>query len=79
MTDDEWRIHPGQGLECRYPAHIIFTGGEATLRPDLPDLIKHAEDLGQVTGLLTNGLRLSETFYLQKLLQSGLGPSDDPS
>ncbi len=34
--------------------HIVFTGGEATLREDLPDLIRHAEANGQITGLNTN-------------------------
>ena len=71
LTEDEWRIILNKAWEAGIP-HIIFTGGEATLRPDLPDLIQHAENLGQVTGLLTNGMRLSETHYLQKLLQSGL-------
>ena len=52
--------------------HIIFTGGEPTLRSDLVELINHAEDLGQVTGVLTNGLRLADTDYLQQLLLSGL-------
>ena len=32
--------------------HITFTGGEPTLRDDLPALIAHAEKIGQVTGLL---------------------------
>ena len=71
LTDDEWKTILNKAWDAGIP-HVIFTGGEATLRPDLPDLIQHAEDLGQVTGLLTNGLRLSETHYLQKLLQSGL-------
>jgi MoaA/NifB/PqqE/SkfB family radical SAM enzyme len=33
--------------------HIVFTGGEPTLRPDLPDLIAHAERNGQIAGLNT--------------------------
>jgi radical SAM protein with 4Fe4S-binding SPASM domain len=52
--------------------HICFTGGEATLRKDLPELIEYAGKLGQITGLLTNGRRLSDTDYLQSLLDSGL-------
>lgn len=52
--------------------HIIFTGGEPTIRPDLPELIQKAEDQGQVAGLITDGLRFTEKDYLHKLLQSGL-------
>ena len=51
---------------------MIFTGGEPTLRDDLPELIKIAEDLGQVSGLLTDGLRLADELYLDRLLKSGL-------
>ncbi len=52
--------------------HIVFTGGEATLRSDLPELIKHAESNGQITGLNTNARRLSDEKYVQKLVEAGL-------
>jgi radical SAM protein with 4Fe4S-binding SPASM domain len=52
--------------------HICFTGGEATLREDLPELILHASQLGQITGLLTNGRRLSDQAYVERLIISGL-------
>ncbi len=52
--------------------HITFTGGEPTLREDLPALIAHAEKVGQVTGLLTDGLKLADKDYLHTLLQTGL-------
>ncbi|GAB4495855.1 MAG: hypothetical protein OHK0052_04460 [Anaerolineales bacterium] len=52
--------------------HILFTGGEPTLRDDLPQLLQVAEENGQVTGLLTDGLRLSDPAYLETLLQAGL-------
>ncbi|MCL4559716.1 MAG: radical SAM protein, partial [Chloroflexi bacterium] len=51
---------------------IIFTGGEPTLRDDLVELITHTQQIGQVSGLLTDGSRLSDPSYLQSLLQSGL-------
>jgi len=51
---------------------VIFTGGEPTLRDDLPELIAHAEKLGQVSGLLTDGRRLLEPGYLDNLLGTGL-------
>jgi len=52
--------------------HIVFTGGEATLRNDLPELIAHAEKNGQITGLNTNARRLANEKYVQQLLDAGL-------
>lgn len=52
--------------------HIVFTGGEATLRHDLPDLIAHAESNGQITGLNTNARRLSDEGYVRQLVEAGL-------
>jgi radical SAM protein with 4Fe4S-binding SPASM domain len=52
--------------------HICFTGGEATLRDDLPQLITSASSNGQITGLLTNGRRLADRSCLQELVDAGL-------
>lgn len=52
--------------------HLVFTGGEATLRNDLPELIHHAESNGQITGLNTNARRLMDDAYIQKLVDAGL-------
>jgi radical SAM protein with 4Fe4S-binding SPASM domain len=52
--------------------HIIFTGGEATLHPDLPEIIHYADSLGMVTGLNTNGRRIAHMPYMQTLASSGL-------
>ncbi|HEC61176.1 MAG TPA: radical SAM protein, partial [bacterium] len=52
--------------------HVVFTGGEPTLRADLPELIAHAEQVGQVTGLNTNARRLSDAGFVQKLVDAGL-------
>jgi hypothetical protein len=71
LTTDEWRAIMDKAWQAGIP-HIIFTGGEATLREDLPGLIAHAETNGQVCGLLTDGLKLADTEYLDQLLQTGL-------
>ncbi len=42
------------------------------LREDLPELLQEAEDLGLVTGLLSDGLKLGDKAYLDTLLTSGL-------
>lgn len=52
--------------------HIIFTGGEATLHPDLPELIRHADRLGQITGLNSNGRRMAHWPYMRALADAGL-------
>ena len=52
--------------------HLIFTGGEPTLRDDLFELLYRAEENNQVTGLLSTGKRLADKQYLDDLLQTGL-------
>jgi hypothetical protein len=71
LTTDEWCSILDKAWQAGVP-HVIFTGGEPTLRDDLPALVAHAEQLGQVSGLLTGGLRLADEIYLGKLLQAGL-------
>ena len=71
LTTDEWRLILDKAWQVGIP-HVTFTGGEATLREDLPDLIAHAEKNGQVCGLLTDGLQLLDKDYLSLVLQTGL-------
>lgn len=52
--------------------HIIFTGGEATIHPHLPDLIHYADQRGAVVGLNTNGRRMADVAYVQELAMAGL-------
>lgn len=52
--------------------HVVFTGGEATLRTDLPELIAYAESKGQITGLNTNARRLADPRYISRLVEAGL-------
>lgn len=71
LNTSEWKKIIDLAWEVGIP-HLIFTGGEPTLRVDLPDLIREAEANGQVTGLITDGLRLGEPAYLNELLLTGL-------
>ncbi|MHC1740984.1 MAG: radical SAM protein [Anaerolineaceae bacterium] len=71
LDTNEWRSILEKSWQIGIP-HIVFTGGEPTLRPDIPELIACAEQLGQVTGLITDGLRFTEKDYLHQLLQAGL-------
>jgi len=49
-----------------------FTGGEPTLKPDLQELLKFAQDSGIVTGLVTNGRKLKDNEYVKSLEDAGL-------
>jgi hypothetical protein len=71
LSTDEWKLIMDKAWAAGVP-HIIFTGGEATLRDDLMMLIDHAEKNGQVCGLLTDGVKLVDKDYLEMLLQTGL-------
>jgi hypothetical protein len=52
--------------------HVIFVGGEPTVRPDLLDLIRHAEQVGQVSGVVTSGESLLAARRLEGLAAAGL-------
>jgi hypothetical protein len=71
LSTGEWKAILEKAWKVGIP-HVIFTGGEPTLREDLAELVAYAESLGQVSGLLTDGLRLVDNNYLNNLLQTGL-------
>jgi radical SAM protein with 4Fe4S-binding SPASM domain len=51
---------------------LTFTGGEPTLREDLPELLVYAQNKGLVTGLISNGRRLKDKAYVDVLEKAGL-------
>jgi len=51
---------------------VTFTGGEPTLRDDLTELLLYAQNKGMVTGLITNGRKLKDKAYVEKLEKAGL-------
>ncbi len=71
LAPSEWKQIINKAWQAGIP-HIVFTGGEPTLRRDLPELIETAETNGQVAGLITDGIKLADKNYLDKLLQTGL-------
>ena len=71
LTTGQWKQVIDRLWDLSIP-HIIFTGGEPTLRSDLPELIAHAEQNGQITGLNTNGRRLSDRRFVRTLVEAGL-------
>jgi radical SAM protein with 4Fe4S-binding SPASM domain len=71
LSTDEWKNVIDRLWEIGIP-HIVFTGGEPTLRADLRDLIAYAQFKGQITGINTNGRRLKDLDYLKSLHDAGL-------
>ena len=51
---------------------ISFTGGEATLRKDLCELIAHGRALGFRVNLISNGLRAASEAFARRLAEAGL-------
>ncbi len=71
----EFTVDRIKGLIASSPArHIVFSGGEPCLRPELPDLIKHVKSSHpeKRAVLLTNGLKLASASYASLLKDSGL-------
>lgn len=51
---------------------VVFTGGEPTVRPDLPDLVALARDLGYATiQIQTNGRMFAHRRYAERLVAAG--------
>ncbi len=71
LTTAQWKTVLDKLWDLGIP-HIVFTGGEPTLYPDLPELIAHAEGNGQITGLNTNARRLSDPGFVDALVSAGL-------
>lgn len=71
LVTGEWETILDNAWQAGIP-HVTFTGGEPTLRDDLPELIARAEKNGQVCGLLSDGLKLADKQVLETLLQTGL-------
>lgn len=54
-------------------ARAVLSGGEPTLHPDLPDLIRHARSIGyRWVQIISNGRRLAYGAYLDALVAAGL-------
>lgn len=71
LDTEHWKLIIDKAWALGIP-HIIFTGGEPTLRDDLPELVAHAEAKGQITGLNTNARRLSDANFVKRLVDAGL-------
>jgi radical SAM protein with 4Fe4S-binding SPASM domain len=57
-------------LQAKVPS-VSLTGGEPTLRPELPELVAYAVELGLRVNLITNGTRVSPSLA-EALAKAGL-------
>lgn len=71
LLTSEWKTILKKAWDAGVP-HVIFTGGEPTLRPDLPELVAYAEEIGMVSGVLSTGWRFTELDYMHSVLNAGL-------
>ena len=71
LSMEDWKKVLKKLWETGVP-HVCFTGGEPTLFPGLVELVAFAEELGLVTGLLTNGRELSDPELIRTLEEAGL-------
>jgi radical SAM protein with 4Fe4S-binding SPASM domain len=71
LTTQEWFSVIDKLHDLGVP-HVVFTGGEPTLRDDLAALVAHTQKMELVCGLVTNGRRLKDGAYLQTLIDAGL-------
>ncbi len=52
---------------------IVYSGGDPTVRNDLPEILRHAKRMGiQNQNIQTNGRRLGDRRYLEALRDAGL-------
>jgi len=68
LSEIEEKLVPIRGSGIMFKLH----GGEATLRKDLPDIIRLVRKSGNYPVLVTNSLKLHDFDYLKSLKKSGL-------
>ena len=71
LKTDEWKKIIKKAYDAAIP-HLVFYGGEPSLRDDLSELLSYCEELGLVSGLVSSGRKLLEPAYVEGLIASGL-------
>lgn len=70
LSTEQWKKIIDKAASAGIP-NITFVGGEPTLREDLAELISYGEDLGIITGLVTNGRKLTPE-KVDELIKAGI-------
>lgn len=71
LDTDAWKTIIKKAYDAGIP-HLVFYGGEPTLREDLITLLLYCEELGLVTGLVSSCRKMQTPAYLNAILTSGL-------
>lgn len=66
ISSDTWR-RVIDFFQNRGTTSVVFTGGEPTLRKDLPELVTYAKNSGLRVTLSTNGIRLANKWDIDRL------------
>ena len=72
LSTEEWKDLMRQLHEWLGPCRVQLAGGETFVRQDIPDIVRHASDLGILTGVVSNGT-LIDRALARRLVDSGLG------
>ncbi len=60
-------------MAARNPSHLVLSGGEPTLHPELPRMIARAKELGfRTIEVQSNGVRAADPDYARRLVEAGL-------
>ncbi|MGI6619995.1 MAG: radical SAM protein [Bacillota bacterium] len=70
LSADRWKRIIDRLADWGVPT-VVFTGGEPLLYEGISELVRHAEDKGLITGLITNG-RLLTQAKVNELADAGL-------
>ncbi|NOX56581.1 MAG: radical SAM protein [Planctomycetes bacterium] len=70
-ADEVFQVIDQIALVGKVPS-VSFTGGECTLRPELPEFIRHARDRGMRVNIITNGIACASPTYVRRLADAGL-------
>jgi len=72
MTTEEVQVIIDRIYDEAHCPTVSFTGGEPTLRQDLPELVGYAKDKGMRVNLITNGVKCGDESYVGALAEAGL-------
>jgi hypothetical protein len=71
LDTEAWKVIIKKAYDAGVP-HLIFYGGEPTLRADLITLLQYCEELGLVAGLVSSCRKMQDEAYFDAILTSGL-------
>lgn len=71
LTTEDWKTLLTRLYNAGIP-HVVFFGGEPTLRADLVELMAFTEQLGLVSGLVSSDPNLKNPANLLPLIEAGL-------